>query len=177
MFFVRILPCQRLSARGRGGRPQGQGRMTDNNITFERSQRMKVKELMSTPIEMILSDENLMEAAETMRSMEIGGFPVSESDELVGFITDRDIVVRGIAQGKDPTTTFVGEIMTTDVYHCFEDDDVKEAAKEMEERSIRRLVVFNTEYEPTGIISLADFALKSHDEHLTCELLECVSEP
>ena len=138
---------------------------------------MKVEELMSTPVEMILSDANIMEASEAMRSMEVGGLPVSESDELVGFITDRDIVVRGIAKGKDPAATFVGEVMTSQVYYCFEDDDISSAAKQMEEKSIRRLVVFDSDYEPTGIISLADFALKSHDEHLTCELLGCISEP
>ncbi len=126
---------------------------------------------------MISSSANLIEAAEKMRSMELGAFPVCEGEELIGMVTDRDIVIRAIAQDKDPAETFVSEVMTPEVYYCFEGDDISEAAKQMEERTVRRLLVFDSDYEPKGFISLADFALKSQDEHLTCELLECVCEP
>ena len=132
---------------------------------------------MSKSVEMISSSSNLIETAEKMRSMEMGALPVCEGDELVGMVTDRDIVVRAIAQGMDPSETYIGDVMTPAIYYCFEDDDISDAAKQMEERTIRRLLVFNSDYEPTGFISLADFALKSRDEHLTCELLECVCEP
>lgn len=138
---------------------------------------MKVKDLMSRRVEMISSGSNLVEAAEKMRSMEMGALPVCEGEELIGMVTDRDIVIRAIAQDEDPSETFVSEIMTPEVYYCYEDDDVAEAAKQMEERTVRRLLVFNSDNEPKGFISLADFALKSRDEHLTCELLGCVCEP
>ncbi|MBE0536303.1 MAG: CBS domain-containing protein [Phycisphaerae bacterium] len=137
---------------------------------------MKVKELMSAGVEMINSDASLAEAAELMRSRDKGVLPVCEADEIVGVITDRDIVIRAIAKGKDPSKTFVGEIMTPEAYYCFEEDDITDAARQMEDQAIRRLLVFNTDYEPVGMISLADFAVKSHDEHLTHEVLECVCE-
>jgi CBS domain-containing protein len=138
---------------------------------------MKVKDLMSKSVEMISSSSNLVDAAEKMRSMEMGALPVSEGEELIGMVTDRDIVIRAIAQDKDPCETFISEVMTPEIYYCFEGDDIAEAAKQMEERTVRRLLVFNSDYEPKGFISLADFALKSRDEHLTCELLGCVCEP
>jgi CBS domain-containing protein len=137
---------------------------------------MKVSELMSVGVETINSDASIAEAAEVMRSRDLGALPVMESDEIVGIITDRDIVVRAIARGKDPAKTFVGEIMTPELYYCFEDDDISDAAMQMEERAIRRLVVFNTDYEPVGMLSISDFAVKSHDEHLTHEILESISE-
>ncbi len=137
---------------------------------------MNVKELMSTDVAMIESDATLTQTAEMMRSRDVGVLPVCESDEIIGIVTDRDLVIRAMAHGKDPAKTFVGEVMTPEIYYCFEDEDASDAARQMEERAIRRLLVFNTDYEPVGMLSISDFALKSHDEHLTCEILECVSE-
>ena len=138
---------------------------------------MQVKEIMTCNVETINSDANLIEAAEKMKSLEIGALPVWEADELVGMITDRDITVRAIAERKDPSSTSVKEIMTSDVCCCFEDDDIHEAARMMEEKSIHRLLVVNSDGDSVGFVSLSDFAVKSHDEHLTYEVLERISEP
>ena len=138
---------------------------------------MQVKEIMTCNAETIDADANLIEAARKMKSLEVGALPVSEAEELIGIITDRDITVRATAEDKDPSSTHVNEIMTPEVLYCLEDDDIHEAAKMMEDKSIHRLLVLNSDYEPAGFISLADFAVKSHDEHLTWEVLEKISEP
>ncbi len=138
---------------------------------------MQVKEIMTCNIETIGSDANLVKAAQKMRSLEVGALPVWENDKLIGMITDRDITIRGVADEKNPLSTSVKEIMTSDVCCCFEDDDIHEAAKMMEEKSIHRLLVVNCNNEPVGFVSLSDFAVKSHDEHLTYEVLERISEP
>ncbi len=138
---------------------------------------MQVKEIMTPNVETINSQANLVEAAGKMEMLNIGALPVWDNGELIGMITDRDIAVRAVAEEKDPSKTSVKEIMTSDVCCCFEDGDIREAARIMEENSIHRLLVVNSENEPVGFISLSDFAVKSHDEHLTCELLERISEP
>ena len=138
---------------------------------------MQVKEIMTCSIESIDSEANLVEAAEKMRALEVGALPVWENDGLIGMITDRDITIRAVAEEKDPSITSVKEIMTSDIYCCLEDDDIREAARMMEEKSIHRLLVVDSENQPTGFVSLSDIAVKSHDEHLTCEVLERISEP
>jgi CBS domain-containing protein len=138
---------------------------------------MKVKEIMTQNAETIDSDANLIQAAQKMKALEVGALPVWESDEMVGMITDRDIAVRAIAEGKNPSMTMVEEIMTPEIFYCLEDDNISDAANIMEEKSIHRLLVFNSNYELVGFLSLSDLAVKSHDEHLTCEVLEKISEP
>lgn len=138
---------------------------------------MQVKEIMTANAETINYNTNLIEAAQKMKTLEVGALPVWKEDELVGMITDRDIAVRGVAEMRSPSETSVEQIMTPEVFYCLEDDDIKEAAVIMEDKSIHRLLVLNSEYEPTGFVSLSDFAVKSHDEHLTWEVLEKISEP
>ena len=138
---------------------------------------MQVKEIMTFNVETINSDDNLVEAAQKMRSLKVGALPVLENDKLIGMITDRDITMRAIAERKDPSSTSVKEIMTSNICCCFEDDDIHEAARMMEEKSIHRLLVVNRGNDPVGFVSLSDFAVKSHDEHLTYEVLERISEP
>lgn len=138
---------------------------------------MQVKEIMTCSIETIDSDANLIEAAQKMRLLEVGALPVWQGDNLIGMITDRDITVRATAEGKDPSNTQIKEIMTPEVLYCFEEDDIHEAAEMMEEKSIHRLLVLNTDNKPIGFVSLADFAVKSRDERLAWEILEKISEP
>ena len=138
---------------------------------------MQVNEIMTRNAEMIHSESRIIEAAQKMASLEIGALPVWEGDDLIGMITDRDIAIRAIAQGKDPNKTRVNEVMTPEVFYCFADDNIHEAARVMEEEGVHRLLVLNNEGEPVGFISLADFSVKSQDEHLTWEVLERISEP
>ncbi len=138
---------------------------------------MNVKEIMTCNAETIDSQATLVDAAEKMKKLDVGGLPVWESGELAGMITDRDITIRGVAQGKDPTKTRVNEVMTPEVFYCFADDDIHEAAELMEDKCIHRLLVLDESNEPAGFVSLADFAVKSRDERLAWEILEKISEP
>ncbi len=138
---------------------------------------MNVNEIMTCNAETIDSQATLTEAAQKMKQLDVGALPVWESGELAGMITDRDITIRGVAQGKDPTKTRVNEVMTPEVFYCFADDDIHEAAELMEEKCIHRLLVLDETNEPAGFVSLADFAVKSRDERLAWEILEKISEP
>ena len=138
---------------------------------------MKVNEIITHDPEVIRPETALIEAAQKMKSLDIGMLPVCDGDRLVGVITDRDITVRGVAQGYDPKTARVQEVMTPEVIYCFDDEDVKDVAKKMEEKQVRRLPVLNREKRLVGIVSLGDLAVRTGKEKLAGEVLERVSEP
>src|SRR2546423_11144288 len=104
---------------------------------------MLLKDVMTRDIEEVGPGTRLQEAAERMRSMDIGALPVCQNDKLVGMLTDRDIAVRAVAAGCDPARTSVSDAMTPGAVWCYEDDDVREAVRLMEEKQIRRLLVLN----------------------------------
>lgn len=112
-----------------------------------------------------------------MKSCDFGALPVCSNDRLIGMITDRDIAVRAVADGRDPNYTQVDGTMSEQLVYCFEDQDVSEAAKLMEENQIRRLPILDRNKRLVGIISLGDIATRVHDEQLCGEVLERVSEP
>jgi CBS domain-containing protein len=121
---------------------------------------------------------SLQEAARKMRDLDVGPLPVcGDNDRLVGMLTDRDITVRAVAEGQDPKTARVQDIMTPDITYCFEDQDITEAARLMEEKQIRRLVVLNRDKRLVGIVSLGDLAVKTGDKKVSSEALEQVSQP
>ena len=138
---------------------------------------MKVNEIITHDPEVIRPETALIEAAQKMKSLDIGMLPVCDGDRLVGVITDRDITVRGVAQGYDPKTARVQEVMTPEVIYCFDDEDVKDVAKKMEEKQVRRLPVLNREKRLVGIVALGDLAVRTGKEKLAGEVLERVSEP
>ena len=138
---------------------------------------MKVKEIMSSPCEKIDSSSSICEASELMRSSDVGVLPVEKSGRIVGIVTDRDIVVRGIAQHLNPEKTSISKVMSSDVTWCYEDDDVEDVVKKLEEKQIHRLLVLNSDEQPVGILSLSDIAVKMSDETLTCRALEKICEP
>lgn len=135
---------------------------------------MKVREIMTTEVATAQPDSTLEEVASMMKEEDTGAIPVLDEDELVGIITDRDIVVRCIAEGKDATETNVEDILSEDLVTISPDDDVEEAARLMSERQIRRLPVVE-EGELIGMISLGDIAVKEVDEEPATAALEGVS--
>jgi CBS domain-containing protein len=138
---------------------------------------MKVKDIMSKEVQVIHPDDSLQTAAQKMSSHDIGFLPVLEANELVGVITDRDIVLRGIAQGMNSNAMLGRELMTSPVIYCFDDQDVKEAAKLMEESQIRRLVILSRpDKHLVGVVSLGDLALNIKRD-TSAEVLQKVSEP
>jgi len=136
---------------------------------------MKAKDLMSTNPEIISPQTTLKQAAEKMRDQDIGFLPVGENDRLVGAITDRDIVVRGIANGIEDVNASVKDVMTDEIRYCFENDELDKVADMMSKLQIRRLVVLNDNKRITGIISLGDVATKSQDSKLTGNVTKEIS--
>ena len=138
---------------------------------------MQVKEVMTRGAECVAPDATLQEAAQKMKGLDVGPLPVCDNNRLVGMLTDRDITVRAVAEGKDPRTSRVRDVMTEGITYCFEEDDVADAARLMKEKQIRRLVVLNRDKRLAGIVSLGDLAVETGDEHLAGKTLEHVSQP
>jgi CBS domain-containing protein len=138
---------------------------------------MRIGEVMTTNVEVIGSNAPLKEAAAKMKSLDVGLIPVCEGDELRGTLTDRDITVRGVAEGYNPSETKVGDIMSTDLAYCFEDEEVEEALSLMEARQIRRLPVLSRENRLVGIVSLGDLAVHAGQKERLGETLKEVSQP
>jgi CBS domain-containing protein len=119
---------------------------------------MQVKDVMTSEIEFVTGETTLQEAAEKMKKLDVGELPVVFGKEAVGIVTDRDMVIRGIAHGHIPGAASVVEAMTQGVIACKEDDDLQKAAELMVSHKIRRLPVMNIEGKMTGVISLGDLA-------------------
>jgi CBS domain-containing protein len=132
---------------------------------------------MTPGVEVIHPRSTVAEAAERMKGLDVGILPVCDGDRLMGMLTDRDIVVRIIADQRDPKQTTVIDAMTPQVAYCFEDEDVQEAAMLMVDKQIRRLPVLNQDKRLVGIVSLGDLAVQTKNTQLSGEVLEYVSEP
>lgn len=138
---------------------------------------MKLSEIETKNPQVIGPDDMICQAANKMREIDVGMLPVCDGERLIGAITDRDLTIRAVAEGRDPLATKVREVMTHDICYCYEDDDVEEAAHLMEQKQIRRLPILNRDKKLVGIISLGDLALRYDDEELAEEVLESVSQP
>ncbi len=137
---------------------------------------MKLKEFVNSRVETVEPGETLQSAAKRMKELDIGSLPVCDGGHLAGVITDRDITIRAVANGGNPAEMTVGEVMTPEVLWCFEDDDVEEAARIMQENQVRRIMVLNEGHELVGITSLGELATVTGNRMLTGETLESVSE-
>ncbi|WP_186417378.1 CBS domain-containing protein [Bosea sp. CS1GBMeth4] len=124
---------------------------------------MKVSDAMTRGASIARPDETVREIARRMAAEDIGFMPVGDHDRLVGAITDRDIAVRAVAQGRGPDTP-VREIMTPDVKYCFDDEDMAHVVQNMGNVQLRRLPVVDRDKRLVGVVSLADGALKDSPE-------------
>ena len=138
---------------------------------------MKIKEILTGNPEVISPDAGLFEAAQKMKASNIGALPVCDGERLVGMITDRDVTIRGVAEGRDPRKAFVRDVMSKDTVCCLGDSELSEAATLMETLQIRRLPILDEGKKLIGIISLGDIAVRGKDEELAEGILECVSAP
>jgi CBS domain-containing protein len=136
---------------------------------------MRIREVMSRDVILASPRQTIGEVAQMMSARDIGFMPVGDRDRIIGMITDRDIVVRGLAAGKGPNTP-VGDVMTEDVKYCFEDEDIDHVVTNMGENQVRRLPVMNRNKRLVGIVTLADAALE-HDPVIVGEALLRVVEP
>lgn len=135
-----------------------------------------IDKIMTPHVETVAADSPVRLAADVMRKFDIGAVPVRDDAGLKGMLTDRDIAVRLVAEGKDPNATKVDEIMSRDAVTCFSDDSISDVAKRMEQKKIRRIVVIDHQRQPVGIVSIGDIAVHL-GKQLGGEVLTKVSEP
>ncbi len=121
-----------------------------------------IREIMSRDVEVVHPDDTLQEAAKKMRSRDVGFLPVCDGERLVGAVSDRDITIGAVADGKDPKKTRVKDLVNSQVCWCFDDQDVDEAVKMMKDKEIRRVMVIERNGKQlVGVVSLGDLATKS----------------
>jgi CBS domain-containing protein len=127
---------------------------------------MQLKDVMTPDVYVIRADDTLQEAAQHMKMHRVGSLLVHAGEEAVGILTDRDMTVNAVAEGRDPTTTKVREIMTPNIIWCREDTDVTSAMNLMQAQHIRHLAVGDEDQNLIGIVSLYALALRTGDETL-----------
>ena len=135
----------------------------------------KLKDLMSRDVQIISPDGTIKEAAQQMRKGNFGMMPVGENDRMIGTISDRDIAIRAVAEGKDPSTK-VREVMSEGIVWAYEEDSVDDAAKLMGDRQIRRLPIVNADKRLVGIVALGDFAVDRSDIEAAGKALSEISK-
>jgi len=142
--------------------------------TFSENARRRCREIMTRNVRTAHRATTLQEVSVLMRDGDMGAMPVVEDGKLVGIVTDRDIVVRAIAEGKDASTA-IGDVMTAEVFSVSENDFAFEAIRLMGDKQVRRVPIVNDAGELVGIIAMADVALETEDEREIAETLEEIS--
>ncbi|HXE41284.1 MAG TPA: CBS domain-containing protein [Azonexus sp.] len=119
---------------------------------------MRVSEAMTRDVQIANPNQSIRDVAAIMAACDVGSLPVGENDRLVGMITDRDIAIRAVANGKSPDTTTVREVMSQDVKYCFDDAELSDVAHNMGDIQLHRLPVVDHDKHLVGILALADIA-------------------
>ncbi|KQX19889.1 CBS domain-containing protein [Variovorax sp. Root434] len=136
----------------------------------------KIKDVMSKDVKVVHPDATLIEAAQSMRDGDFGMMPVGEDDRMIGTISDRDIAIRGVAEGLDGKVK-VRDVMSSGVQWAYDDEPVERAAQLMAQHQVRRLPIVNREKRLVGIVALADVAVKERRVKPAAEALCGISEP
>ncbi|WP_029030837.1 CBS domain-containing protein [Salinarimonas rosea] len=137
---------------------------------------MKVSDVMTRGAALASPTDTIAAVAKRMADDDLGFLPVGDDARMVGMITDRDIVVRAVAQGRDPNSVKVSEVMTTDVRYCFEDEDLDHVVQNMGNLQVRRLPVVDRDKKLVGVVSLADSA-RDHDTEAAGIAMSGVTQP
>jgi CBS domain-containing protein len=135
---------------------------------------MNVSEMMSTNLCKIDAQATITEAAALMKERDVGWLPIMSGENVQGIVTDRDIVIRCVADGLDCESTPIREVMTREVFSCHSQDSMDCAAAVMEEKKVRRLLVTDAQDKPIGVLSVSDFTVRGHNRQLTGEVMEQV---
>ena len=136
---------------------------------------MKIKDVMHKGVDWVSPDTPVTELAKLMRDHDVGAIPIGENDRLVGMVTDRDVVCKGLAQDNfDARVATARDVMTAQIHCCREDEDLAKAIRHMEELKIRRLPVINKSKRMVGILSLGDVS-HSAPTDLLSECIKSVS--
>ena len=136
---------------------------------------MKVSEVMSRDVQIARPQDSIRSVAQRMTQIDVGSLPICDGETLAGIVTDRDIVIRVVGEGRSFETP-VADVMTAKVEYCLEDDELDDAADKMAEAQVRRLPVLNRDNRLVGVLALGDVALKVKDS-TAGETLEDISEP
>jgi CBS domain-containing protein len=167
----RDAPASRSRARNRAA----VGALTSNDGNKEETE-MLIKEVMHPDCHYCNADENIVAAARIMAKEGVGSVPVAKDEKLVGMLTDRDIVVRGLAVYDEFANLKANEVMSDQVYYCFEDQECSEVASNMADVQVRRMpVVTRDDKRLVGVVSLGDFA-RSGETPAAADALEGVSQ-
>ncbi len=137
---------------------------------------MQVKDVMTKGIEFVSPRSTVVEAAQKMKDLNVGAMPVGTASDIKGMVTDRDLVLTVVAEGRDPKQYRVEQVMSSPIEWIFEEENINEAAKMMSDKKIRRLIVVDKNRKPVGILALGDLATKG-DEDRAKEALSTISEP
>jgi CBS domain-containing protein len=135
---------------------------------------MKVRDAMHGKVEWAQPTETVQSLAKRMRELDIGSIPIGENDRLIGMVTDRDIALRAVADGRDPALLTAREVMSKGIVYCRDDEDLEDAVRIMEQKQIRRLPVVDEKKRMVGILSLGDVS-HSASRQLTGEVAAAVS--
>jgi CBS domain-containing protein len=138
---------------------------------------MDIGSVMTREVAVVRPDSSVQEAAQVMKRLNVGSVPVCTGRKLVGMLTDRDITIRAVAEGRDPRQTRAEEVMTPDVVYAYEDQSVEEVADTMSAHQIRRMPIISRNKELVGIVALGDLAVDVQDDQMSGDVLEDVSEP
>lgn len=136
---------------------------------------MLIADAMTTDVEILNPHQTIREAAHLMAQLDIGALPVADGDRLVGMLTDRDIAVRAVGEGRSPDTQ-VRDIMTKEVMYCFQDEELEQVTHNMSDVKLRRLPVLDRRKRLVGIVSLGDIALLDGPGHVGSALCG-ISQP
>ena len=142
--------------------------------TFSENARRRCREIMTRNVKTATREMTLREVAILLRDGDMGAMPIVESGKVVGIVTDRDIVVRGVSEGKDANSP-IGDVMTAEVFAVRENDFVFEAIRLMGDKQVRRVPIVNEQGELVGIIAMADVALETEDQREIAETMEEIS--
>ena len=135
----------------------------------------QVSEIMSTNVHVIQPQQTLRAAARLMQELDVGALPVCDGERLLGMLTDRDITVRGVAEGLQPDEACVSDVMSLEVQFCTQDQDTAAVMRLMGEQQLRRLPVIDGDKKLVGIVSLGDMAVRQ-DGHID-DAVRKISEP
>jgi CBS domain-containing protein len=137
---------------------------------------MNVRQIMTSNVECIAPNTTLKEAAQRMKALNVGFLPICEKDRLVGTVTDRDIAIRSVAEGHNVSKTTAKMVMTQDVFFCYDDQDVSECGRYMQEKGVRRMLILNRDKKLVGVVSLGDIAKADGEERIAVTTLKEVSK-
>src|SRR5262245_18534630 len=149
---------------------------TNTRMMKRGASHMKVRQIMSHNVVCVEPTLPIAKVAQKMRELDVGFLPICENDRLIGTITDRDITIRSVAQGLDPRLIHIREIMSQSVFYCFDDEDVEQAGKAMQENEVRRILVLDRQKRLVGVVSIGDIARTTGESGLAGETLGEIAE-